>query len=87
MALDFVPYHKPGGTGGQEAAGSSPVTRTIMNESRFSNDYIEKRDSSYPGSFTIWGGSAFLYLDAVSQKRPKRKTNIFMRSGNLDTAF
>ena len=33
--------------------GSSPTTGTIMNESRFSNYFIEKRDLSYSESIAI----------------------------------
>ena len=33
-----------------EAVGSNPATRTIMNEARFSNIFIEKRASSCPQS-------------------------------------
>ena len=33
--------------------GSTPPASTIMNESRFSNYFIEKRDSSYSESIAI----------------------------------
>lgn len=53
--------------------GSSPVTGTIMNESRFSNYFIEKRDLSYPESLAIWGFSLFHILTLLFQNAPNAK--------------
>lgn len=47
--------------------GSSPHTRTIMNESRFSNHFIEKRDLSYPESLVIRGFLLFYVKTPYSQ--------------------
>ena len=48
-------------------AGSSPATGTIMNESRFSNHFIEKRDLLYPESLDIWCFPLFHILTLLFQ--------------------
>ena len=40
--------------------GSTPTTRTIMNELRFSNIFIEKRGLSYSESLVIYGFPIFV---------------------------
>ena len=43
--------------------GSSPTTRTILNEPRFSNYFIEKRGSSYVESLVTTGFPLFVASD------------------------
>ena len=37
-----------------KAVGSNPAPATILNESRFSNNFVEKRDLSYLKSLAMW---------------------------------
>ncbi len=53
--------------------GSSPHARTIMNESRFSNNFIEKRDLSYPESLTTRGSPLFIGEALFSQNAQNAK--------------
>ena len=66
----------------QDAAGSNPVTRTIMNESRFSNIFIEKRDLSYAGSLVIWGFPLFRIRALIFQNALNAKL-IFLRKAAI----
>lgn len=55
------------GSCGAIRVGSSPTARTIMNESRFSNHFIEKRDLLYPESLDIWCFPLFHILTLLFQ--------------------
>lgn len=51
------------GSSAARLVGSSPTTRTIMNEPRFSNCFIEKRGLSYMESLVIRGFPLFVAPD------------------------
>ena len=54
-------------------AGSIPVIRSKMNESRFSNYFIEKWDLSYPRSLAIWSFPLFHVKAPILQNAPNAK--------------
>ena len=55
-------------------AGNIPVLRHIqMNESRFSNYFIEKWDLSYPRSLAIWSFPLFHVKAPILQNAPNAK--------------
>lgn len=62
--------------------GSSPHTRTIMNESRFSNIFIEKRDLSYPESLVIQGFPLF-YIKMPSFQNSLNAKLIFLHVASI----
>ena len=70
-----------------KAVGSNPAPATILNESRFSNNFVEKRDLSYLKSLAMWNFSLSVREPSFFSKLAKRRTYIFTESGYLDTAF
>ena len=61
-------------------------TRTIMNEPRFSNYFIEKRGSSHVESLVTRGFPLFIAPD-LCPKFFKYKNNIFISVRDLDSTF
>ena len=67
-------------TGGQGVVSSSLATRTILNEIRFSNIFIEKRISHFLKALQLQG---FFYLrsfNALMKKRKMQKDYFFAKS-------
>ena len=59
-----------------KAVGSNPAPATIMNESRFSNNFVEKRDLSYLKSLAMWDFSLSV-----------REPSFFQNSLNAELMF
>lgn len=51
----------------------STIALNLMNESRFSNYFIEKWDLSYPRSLAIWGFPLFHVKAPILQNAPNAK--------------
>lgn len=59
----FTEVTSPLGSCAVRRVGSSPTTRTMVNEPRFSNYFIEKRGSSYVESLEARGFPLFVAPD------------------------